>query len=272
MPDSVEEQPREDEPGTAIPPIVPPFSGETPSGTGDGCVQVAYCHTSRVSHSWFESMMAMVVADDFELIRSAPMGVYCGGPYGIIEGRNTAARRFLDDTPHEWLLWVDTDMGFQPSALRSLLAAADPDSRPVVGALCFAMQIIGADGYSGYTLRPQPTLFGIVQTPKGPVYANKSVYKPDRMNRVAGTGSAFILVHRSILEAIRAKHGDEWYTPVAVPGMKPISEDLSFCWRVADLMKPIFVHTGVKVTHHKEIWLGEDQYEMPNVDPVFGDQ
>lgn len=235
-------------------------------------MQVAYCHGSRVSHSWFESMMAMVVADDFDLIVSPPFSAYCSGPHGIIEGRNTAVAHFLDKTPHEWLFWVDTDMGFEPGSLRRLLAAADPEKRPVVGGLCFAMQATAADGFSGFVVRPRPTLFGLVQTPAGPVYANMSRYRIDRMNRVAGTGSAFILIHRSILEAIRAKHGDAWYTPVAVPGMKPISEDLSFCWRVADLMKPIFVHTGVKATHHKEVWVGDQHYEMPEVDPVFPGQ
>ena len=28
------------------------------------------------------------------------------------------------------------------------------------------------------------------------------------------------------------------------------------------------MHTGVKVTHHKELWLGEDDYHMPDREPM----
>jgi hypothetical protein len=248
------------------------FAGEGGGGTGDGLVQVAYCHSDSVSHSWHASMMDMLVHDKAvggNVIGSAPMRVFCSGPFGLIEGRNLAVAQFLDQTPHEWLFWVDTDMGFKPDSLDRLLAAADPAKRPVVSGLCFAAQRVGPDGYGGHVLKYQPTLFGLVQTPTGPAFVNKSRYKLDRMNRVAGTGSAFILIHRSVLETVRAKWGDEWYSPLTPPGGKPISEDLSFCWRVTDLLTPIFVHTGVKTTHHKEFWLGESAYGMPEEDPIF---
>jgi hypothetical protein len=38
------------------------------------------------------------------------------------------------------------------------------------------------------------------------------------------------------------------------------SEDLSFCMRAGALDIPVHVHTGVQASHHKPIWLAEDDY------------
>lgn len=245
-----------------------------PSGpTRDGQVQIAYCHSSRVSHSWHNSMMNLLAYDKavgMNLLGSAPFEVACSGPHGLVEGRNLAVRHFLDETDHEWLFWVDTDMGFQADALDRLFAVAHPEDRAVIGGLCFALKQYESDGYSGFKVKPLPTLFGLARDPEGNIgFLNRSVYPPDSLVQVAGTGSAFILIHRSVLEQIRVKHGDHWYTPVAYENGQQISEDLSFCWKVGELNRSVFVHTGVKTTHHKELWLGADDYTMPTADPVF---
>lgn len=270
----------EDETGIHGPTDRSEVTGEIPrypdgpyGASGDGLVQIAYCHGSRVSHSWHNSMVNMLVYDQtmgMGLIESAPFQVACSGPHGLVEGRNLAVQHFLDETPHEWLFWIDTDMGFEVDALDRLFMAADVDSRPVVGGLCFALKQIGSDGFSGHRVAPLPTLFGIVKDKDGKVgFVTRTRYKPNTVMQVAGTGSAFILIHRSVLEEIRRKHGDEWYELVSYEDRRTISEDLSFCWRVADAGFPIFVHTGVKTTHHKEIYLGEADYSMPATDPVF---
>lgn len=239
----------------------------------DGRVQIAYCHGHDVSHSWAVSMMDLLAYDKavgYNLIGGSPFRVSCSGPHGLVEGRNLAVRFFLDQTPHEWLLWIDTDMGFKPESLDRLFEAAHPDHRPVVGGLCFAAKQVGPDGYGGFRIVPLPTMFKLARDPKGDVgFMNMSVYARDALVQVGGTGSAFILIHRTVLEDIRAKHGDTWYDLISYENGKQISEDLSFCWRVGDVGSPIFVHTGIRTTHHKEIWVGEADYPMPEVDPVF---
>lgn len=277
MRDSVEAVASEDETGIHAPtggPQVAGESGRVPDGpTGDGLVQIAYCHESRVSHSWHTSMLTLYAYDKSvggNVIADSPFMVSCSGPRGLIEGRNDAVRYFLDKTPHEWLFWVDTDMGFQADALDRLLAAADPATRPVIGGLCFALKLTGPDGFGGFNVSPVPTIFGLAKDKDGKIgFINRSTYPPDALVQAAGTGAAFILIHRSVLEDVRLKHGDDWYSPICYENGREISEDLSFCWRVNDIGRPIYVHSGVKTTHHKEIWLGEDDYHMPDSDPIF---
>jgi hypothetical protein len=206
-----------------------------------------------------------------------PFAVQCSGPNSLPEGRNMAVEHFLK-TDCDWLLFVDTDMGFQPESLERLLLAADPVERPVVGALCFAMKHMRSDGHGGFIVRPIPTLFSWgVHPGQGVGFANRLRYPPETMVHVAGTGAAFLLIHRGVLEemrdlAILAGHptGETWFDLRNYDDGTSVSEDLSFCWRVGQLGKRIFVHTGVKVTHHKELWLSEDDYTMPDAEPMQG--
>lgn len=247
-------------------------AGEIPEGIAGSTVQIAYMHGSRVSHSWHQSMMNCLVYDKsvgLGVIENAPFSVSCSGPNSLVEGRNLAAQHFLDKTQAEWLFFVDTDMGFEPDALERLLVAADPVERPVVGGLCFALKHMNPDGANGFRVLPVPTLFMFAKNPKqGVGFANRFRYPPETLVQVAGTGAAFILIHRSVLVQIREKYGDAWFNFAAYGDGAQVSEDLSFCWRVNAVGRRIFVHTGVKTTHHKEFWLGEDGYKMPDREPM----
>lgn len=202
------------------------------------------------------------------------------GTGGIVAGRNLLAATFLDSTDAEWLFMVDTDMGFAGDTVERLLAAADPVERPVVGALCFALKQDGRAAYYEQRFALVPTLFHYVElSAAGEVgfYAFED-YPRDELVAVAGTGAACLLVHRTALEAVRAKHGAVWFDLVTHPTGdrgKPrvFSEDLSFCIRLADVDVPVHVHTGVRTNHHKGgIFLTEAAWERQRVlDVVVGE-
>lgn len=246
----------------------------TPPPSGDGLVQMAYLHPHSVSHSFHESVMRLTVWDQIHEGRL----VGTGGPFmmacstgGIVEGRNKITAQWLDETPHEWLWFIDTDMGFAPDTVDRLLAAADPVERPVIGALCFGAQEIKYDGMGGRRIRPAPTIYSPGQDAEGRVgFSTRWHYPANTVVQVAGTGAACLLIHRTAAEKIRAEHGDIWFDRVKYPDGRWVSEDLSFCWRLSTLQIPIFVHTGVKTTHHKQIWIGEDDYIPPADAPVPG--
>lgn len=269
----------EDETGatpTDIPTGASEVAGEDAEGTGyvpdEGSVAIGYLHSSRVSHSWHTSIMNMMAYDKTlgcNLVGSIPFAVSCSGPNSLVEGRNMVVQHFLDNTETEWLFFVDTDMGFEADALERLVFAADPVERPVVGGLCFSMKHMGSDGRGGFNVMPAPTLFMFAKNEhQGMGFANRFIYPTDSLVQVAGTGAAFLLIHRSVLEDMRAKYGDAWFDFVRYGDGAVVSEDLSFCWRLAELQKPLFVHTGIKVTHHKEMWLSEKDYSMPSREPM----
>lgn len=234
-------------------------------------VTVAYVHSEEVAHSWQSSLLNLIGYDLANRGRVAEGGwiaVRCGTD-GLVAARNWAVERFLADDKADWLWWVDTDMGFAPDTVDRLLASADPVERPIVGGLCFASKGLGLDGMGGYRNVALPT---IMHWRDGQFVGSRQ-YPMDQVVRCAGTGSACVLIHRSVLEAVADKYGPTWYdkapsgadipsvdAPARSSSGRYISEDLSFCVRAGSLGFPVHVDTSVKTTHLKPVWLAEDDY------------
>jgi len=233
---------------------------------GDGIVQIAYLHNEHVSHSWHESMRGMLEydLDHGRRIARKPLNLRCGS--GILAHiRNYAARLFLDKTDHEWLLFIDTDMGWAANAVHRLLdEAADPVTRPVVGALCFAAMEAAYDGMGGWRRTIVPTMYKIGKTGDDdrPSFCYFGDYEDNKVTEVAGTGAAFLLIHRSALEKVRADVGNHWFDMLYDHQDDIVGEDIAFCGRLLKAGIVPVVHTGVKTTHHKEVWLSELDYVM----------
>lgn len=168
----------------------------------------------------------------------------------LCERRNEEARALLNSDAG-WLLFIDSDMGWPPDALDRLLDVADPIERPVVGALCFGFQQRDPDGMGGYDMKPFPTLFDFDGQ-----FNIRWDYPRDTVTRVDATGCAFLLIHRDVL----AKFDDGTWFDRARLGSELLGEDLSFCARAGEMGIPIHVHTGVRTSHYKSLWLTEGHY------------
>jgi GT2 family glycosyltransferase len=173
------------------------------------------------------------------------------GP-NISTGRNRLCADFLarPGAP-EWLFMCDTDMVLQPDTIDRLIAAADATEVPVLGGLCWSLE-------AG---RKVPTMYELVQKAPGELAFTRHVRWPqDAVVRVGATGAACLLIHRSVLEAVRLASGDiaaPWFRETAlrdVP-MALMGEDLTFCLRCAAAGIPVHVHTGVKAGHMKTTML-----------------
>lgn len=227
-------------------------------------VTVAYVHDLEVAHSWhacYINLLGHDLATHQRVVRGGFIAMRCGTG-GIVAARNETIERFLDSRDADWLWWVDTDMGFAPDTVDRLLAAADPTDRPIMGGLCFAQREIDRDGMGGFRCRPVPTLYRWVQVGDGQQgFTAWLDYPADQVVPVAGTGSACILIHRSVLEKVAQQYGPNWYTRMTNPSTgQLIGEDLSFCAKAAACGFPLHVDTSVKTTHLKAVWLAEGDY------------
>jgi hypothetical protein len=226
-----------------------------------GSVTLAYVHQNVEAHSFGDSLVNLLVQDmatEQRIMRGGYIGIR-GGTDGLPEARNLAVRRFLEGKDAEWLFWVDTDMGFAPDALERLLAVADPNDAPIVGALCFAQKETDRDGMSGYRCHPRVTIMDWVETPEGSTFMGRHRWPVGSVVRCSGTGSACIVIHRTVLEEVQAKFGT-WYDRQRTGDGRLAGEDLSFCMRAAACGFPVHVHTGVRTSHLKNLWLSEADY------------
>lgn len=232
-----------------------------------GQVSVGFLHPGYYAACFAESLQDILFHDlaHQQRIVSHPhgkMGKECGSG-GIVAGRNKLAQAFLDESESEWLFMVDSDMGFAADTVEQLILNADKFSRPVLGALCFAMKTDGRASFYGIRYRATPTLYEFVETDTQVGFVPLFDYPRDQVVKVAATGAACVLIHRRALEAVRRKYGDVWFDPITHPkGPTTFSEDLSFSVRVAGCDIPLHVHTGVKTTHDKGgVFLDEDWFD-----------
>jgi hypothetical protein len=196
------------------------------------------------------------------------------GPLQIVDGRNQLAKALLDDPALQWLFMVDTDMGFDPDTLAKMLAVADPVDRPVVGALCFSQREVGADGMNGMDTFPTPTIFNWMEHEDGiSRMTGANHYPVNTMIRVGATGTACVLIHRSVFERIAERDGPHWFDQIKLSDGMLEGEDVSFCHRCMDLKINLWVHTGIRTTHYKHSWIGEmdfwqSRYAQPATERV----
>lgn len=247
-------------------------------------VAIGYIFEDEIKASFFHSFIRLLGYDG-EHAGRIWAGGFCprrGTTGDLARGRNDVVLDFLA-TDAEWLWWVDTDMGFEPDTVERLLEAADPAERPVVGALCFAQREHVSDGVGGFRPVAWPTVMDwTVHEGKGGFQVRWD-YPRNTLTRVSATGSACILIHRSVFERMQAAYGEQvrelnrergvpeelglpwnsWYSRVTNPTTGELmGEDLSFCARLLRLEIPVHVHTGVETTHQKNIWLQAQDYWM----------
>lgn len=192
------------------------------------------------------------------------------GTMGVAAARNEIASYFLTQTRAEWLLMVDSDMGFQPDTLDRMVASATANNVSILGALCFSQKLdpdlVQNELYAA-RFRIQPTIYRFTEVPatgeRGFLAMNK--YRRDQFQMVAATGAACVLVHRSALVAI----GTDPFMPItdATAGghgtARTFSEDLSFCIRASAVGLNIGVDTSIKTTHYKGgLYLDEVSFTM----------
>ena len=227
-------------------------------------VLLAYVHSGEtVAYSWHESMMGLA----FHFVQSEHFGAKLPiryGTGGLVQARNKAVDILLEQNELDWLFWIDTDMGFEPSIVDDLMVHADPLERPVVGALCFINHEVHDDGYNGSATMPKPTIFNWAKNPDGTTgFVPNMHYQRDALVKCDATGSAAVVIHRSVFEKIRDRNGGNYYGHIALPDEDvPLSEDLSFCVRCVEEDVPIHIATGVKTTHYKPRWLSERDLDM----------
>lgn len=163
----------------------------------------------------------------------------------VAESRNGCVKMFLEHGEADWLLFVDSDMEFDPDALQRLFQHADAERHPVIGGLC-----CGLDDRSGWF----PVLYRLIETDAGPMTALVRPNRPELVP-VDATGAAFLLIHRSVLEAIRDRAFDAvypWFQETSLSGY-PVGEDITFCLRARTCGYPIYVDASTEIGHAKTV-------------------
>ena len=219
-----------------------------------------YLHPNEISASFHKSLLGMVGYDLSHGHRLHSWSSVKCATGGLPEGRNKLMQSLLDSDA-EWVLMVDADMGFEPVVLEQLLSVADPETRPIVGGLCFAQREAFDDGSHGFRCVPRPTIFDYIQHDDGHWrFTGRSHYPVNSLVQCAATGAAMLLIHRKVAELVLENYGPTWFTRITGTDQSVMGEDISFFVRTQALEIPLHIHTGIRTTHLKQLWLGEPDF------------
>lgn len=228
---------------------------------------LGYLHPNDVAASFHKSLLNLVgwdMAHDRRLEGWSTVKCASGG---LPEGRNQLMSAFLASKA-EWLFMVDADMGFEPMSLDMLLSMADPQERPIVGGLCFAQREAFDDQMGGFRCVPRPTIFDYVTHPDGHTrFTGRAHFPVNTLVKCAATGGAFLLIHKSVAQRISDEYGPVWFDRVRGSDNSLIGEDISFFVRCQALQIPCHVHTGIRTTHLKNLWVAEQDFWQSFIAP-----
>lgn len=218
---------------------------------GTGKILIGYPHGGSVKTPFHESMLRFQRHDFFhDYILEG--GLSAGGCL-VEDNREAICQGFLEyktanrhGGAPEWLVTLDTDIGFAPETIYGLLDAADPIERPIVSGLYYTTMDGG---------------FAVVWLRKHPADNDYKTLTEVNLglNPIDACGMGICIIHRSVLEKMAVKYAEQsfkWFGRDSVQLMKSgwtrLGEDVTFCARAQSLGFKIWGHSELRVDHYKE--------------------
>ena len=166
----------------------------------------------------------------------------------VYDARNQLVRYALEKGGYDYILWLDSDMTFEPDLLARLMkdmGTEDGQKRQAVTGLCFGR-------------RPpfKPCIYKALDVQQQgqmiyPKCENYFEYPRDQIFEVAACGFACVLMRMDVLEAMGI-YGVPFF-PIGGLG-----EDLTFCWRAQKLDIKFHCDSRLKIGHIMRIHVDED--------------
>lgn len=150
----------------------------------------------------------------------------------VYNARNNLARQAIK-AEADWVLWLDSDMAFNPDLLQRMLKVCTENDIDFLTALCFRRK-------PPYT----PCLFDrLDKIGRGASYtALLSV--PEGRFKVGGCGFAGVLLSTDVLISVSAKFDGRMFDP-----FEGFGEDVAFCWRARQCGYDIWCDSDIEMGH-----------------------
>lgn len=166
----------------------------------------------------------------------------------VYDARNTLAKKAIEDKCDR-ILWLDSDMDFQPDLMKRLSADLDEGYEFVSGLYFKRKAPIQPVIYQevGYYTHPDKNEV----TPVALCYED---YPKDEIFEVKGCGFGAVMMTVDLMERVVAEFGAP-FSPILGFG-----EDLSFCKRVTHIGGKMYCDSRVKLGHVGQGTITEETY------------
>ena len=184
-------------------------------------------------HTQFHISLLRLIRDPDTVISHAVSSL-------VYDSRNALAEAAVKQG-YDRVLWLDSDMVFDPDLMQRLSARLDEGYEMVSGL---------------YTTRKNPIMpciFSDIEPGKPAPFMKE--YPDDAIFEVAACGFGAVMMNVSLIREVGEVYGRP-FSPVVGLG-----EDLSFCARVNDLGKKIWCDSGIKLKH-----IGTHEYTVEDIE------
>lgn len=152
----------------------------------------------------------------------------------IYDARNKLAG-YAIDIEADYVLWLDSDMVFQPNTLERMMAVLD--EHPEIDVLS------GLYFRRGHPFTP--VAFDKLEiNEKGDCEFEDMQSVPEGLSEIAGCGFGCVLMRTECLFDIAGKYGAVWFTP-----MGNVGEDCAFCIRAREEGYKIYMDPSIELGH-----------------------
>lgn len=167
----------------------------------------------------------------------------------VYDARNKLVTQAINEN-YDRILWLDSDMDFQPDLLQRLSATMDETGADIVSGLYFTRRVpVKPVIYETVGYYHDPELNEV--TPHAVPYAN---YPKDSVFDIAGCGFGGVLMTTDIAKKVTDKFGVP-FAPILGFG-----EDLSFCLRAEECGGKMVCDSRVKMGHVGLGTISEETY------------
>jgi len=174
----------------------------------------------------------------------------------IARQRQTVIDYWYEKSKSDWLLWVDSDVVISPETFKLLWDNKDAKERPLLSGVYFT-----TDNPEEPLMVPMPTVFSFTNKGDGTFgLARIHPLPKNKLIKVDATGFGFILMHRSIVEKVKAVSPDGQMFMEMGRGSKFIGEDIFFFMLCDRAEVPLYCHTGALAPHMKRFSFDEHYY------------
>lgn len=150
----------------------------------------------------------------------------------VYNARNNLARQAIK-AEADWVLWLDSDMVFEPNLLQKMLSVCTENNIDFLTALCFRRK-------PPYT----PCLFDRLDRVDNGASYTALMSVPDGRFQVGGCGFAGVLLSTDVLMSVAAKFNGRMFDP-----FEGFGEDVAFCWRARQCGYEIWCDSDIEMGH-----------------------
>ena len=174
----------------------------------------------------------------------------------IARQRQTVIDYWYEKSKSDWLLWVDSDVVISPEKFKLLWDNKDAKERPLVSGVYFT-----TDNPEEPLMIPMPTVYSFTNKGDGTFGLSRVHPLPEnKLIKADAAGFGFILMHRSIVEKVKAVAPDGQMFMEMGRGSKFIGEDIFFFMLCDRAEVPLYCHTGALAPHMKRFSFDEHYY------------